>query len=512
MRGLASLYATVDVRALAAGRIALALVLQLDLIKRLPGLSTWYTNEGLLPNHTLLWKPTFDPTFSPFYMASHGWQAGLGFAVCGLAYLALLLGWRTKAAQVASLVAVLGLHGRVLFLQNGGDVALSLLALWTVFLPTGERYSIDAWLRSERLRGEESPLPIAGPQKVVSLGFTALLLQLVVIYAFNCVHKTGPNWRDGSAVHYTLHQDRMVTSFGVWFREWMPMAVGQWLTWSALAIEALLPLLLLSPFGQRWSRRGAAVLIVALHAGFALFMNLGVFSAAMIAFAPNLLPTEDWDRFDLWWRGRQPLLASSLRARVSRWVVAADSRLPVAPAVMPSEFGTHVREALVAILMLVAASQVLVENAAIPRRLRLHQPAFMAGMVSYLQLFQGWTMFAPDAPREDLTVIVDAVTKDERHVDPLSEAASPAHAQGKRTVSPGLGHDSFFCDYLARISGQGWYHQALIEWVARYPERTGRQEDAIVSFDLIEVSDKSPPPGETDPRDVHAKNLLSHKF
>ena len=273
MRRLTSLYATVDLRAVAAGRIALALVLLLDLVKRLPGLLTWYTNEGLLPNHTVLWKPTFDPTFSPFYMASHGWQAGLGFAVCGLAYLALLLGWRTKAAQVVSLVAVLGLHGRVLFLQNGGDVVLSLLALWTVFLPTGERYSVDAWLRFERRREDA---PIASGRNVISLGFTALLLQLAVIYAFNCVHKTGPSWRDGSAVHYTLHQDRMVTSFGVWFRDWMPGSVGQWLTWSALFIEALLPLLLLSPFGQRWSRRGAAVLIVALHAGVALVFPVDV--------------------------------------------------------------------------------------------------------------------------------------------------------------------------------------------------------------------------------------------
>ena len=42
----------------------------------------------------------------------------------------------------------------------------------------------------------------------------ALLLQITVIYYFNVVHKGGPTWRDGSAVHYALHQDRLVTWLG----------------------------------------------------------------------------------------------------------------------------------------------------------------------------------------------------------------------------------------------------------------------------------------------------------
>ena len=94
----------------------------------------------------------------------------------------------------------------------------------------------------------------------------------------------------------------------------------------------------------------------------------------------------------------------------------------------------------------------------------------------------------------------------------MSEEASPAHANGERQVSRRLDHDSFFCDYISRISGHGWYHQALIEWVERYPKRTGRDADTIVAFDLIEISDKSPPPGETEPREVQVKKLLSHKF
>src|SRR5689334_21477010 len=91
-------YAAMDPRSLAAGRIALALVLLLDLARRAGSMTTWYTNEGILPNHTLLWRPTFEWVFTFFYMASWPHEAAIGFVVCGVSYLALLFGFWTPAA------------------------------------------------------------------------------------------------------------------------------------------------------------------------------------------------------------------------------------------------------------------------------------------------------------------------------------------------------------------------------------------------------------------------------
>lgn len=508
MKRLAALYATVDLRALAAGRIALALVLLLDFAKRLVNLTTWYSNQGLLPNHTLLWRPTHEPTFSPFFMASHSWEAAIGFLFCGLAYVALLLGWRTKAAQVASYVAVLALHGRVMFVQNGGDVVLSLLAMWTVLLPMGERYSVDAWLRNRTSASTPGPQQ----QSVVSLAFVALLLQLVAIYAFNAVHKDGATWRDGSVVHYVLHQDRIVTVLGLWLRDRMPVGVGQAMTWGALAIEITIPVLLLSPLAQRACRWGAAALILALHTGFALLLNLGIFSAAMMAFTPNLLLAADWDKFDRWLQRRSPMLFGQGLATLGQLVARVDAYLPRARDRLSEQTRLQARETLAGALILLALSQLLVDNRAVPRFLRPRRAAFLEHATTYLQLFQGWGMFAPEAPKEDFTLIVDAVTKDGRHVDPLSEAAAPDHARLERVVGARLGHDSFFCDYISRIAGHGAFHQALIEWVERYPERTGLKRDALASFDLIEITDESPPPGETQPRNIRIKNIFSHKF
>ncbi len=79
-------------------------------------------------------------------------------------------------------------------------------------------------------------------------------------------------------------------------------------------------------------------------------------------------------------------------------------------------------------------------------------------------------------------------------------------------MAPRLAHNYFFCDYILSIAHHGAYHQALIEWVERYPKRTGRKQDAIASFDLIHIKDTSPPPGQSQPRNVQARTVLSHKF
>ena len=42
----------------------------------------------------------------------------------------------------------------------------------------------------------------------------------------------------------------------------------------------------------------------------------------------------------------------------------------------------------------------------------------------YPHIFEGWSLFSPEAPLSDETVCVDAVTRDGRHVDPYNEVGS----------------------------------------------------------------------------------------
>jgi hypothetical protein len=515
-RFLCRTYASVDPRGLAAGRIALALVLLLDLGKRASELTTWYSNEGLLPNHTLLWRPTYQWVFSFFYMASYPQEAALLMLVCAAAYVALLVGYRTRLAHVASFLCMLSLHGRVLFVQNGGDVVLGELCLWTMFLPTGRRWSMDATLA--RLRSDPAPPgdpgAAADTRPVISLAFLALLLQLIVIYLFNAIHKNGETWRGGMAVYYVLHQARLATRLAVWARQHFTLGIYKTLTWSALAMESLLPALLLSPVGIRWTRRGAIVLILALHGGFAIFLNLGVFVPAMVAFAPNLVPAQDWDALERWW-GRRAARPRLLLAVRRAWLATARRLLaferPAASAALALRGRLSLpRELLVLALMVVAANQVLVENAAINHRVRFPQPEPMRAAMTYLQLFQGWSMFAPDAPSGDMNIYVDAVTVDQRHVDPFNAVASPAAPAPGPHIPDRLDQNSYFCDYLNRLPGQGPLYGAFIEWILRHPQRTGRAQDRIVSFEAFVVEHDTPRYGDSTLPTARTRSFLKY--
>jgi hypothetical protein len=521
---------TADLRSLAAGRIALASVLLLDLVGRACELRLWYTNDGIIPNHTLLWRPAWDHVFSLFYLASYTHEAVAGVAICAVAYTCLLLGFRTRLAQVASLVCLISLHGRLLLFDNGGDVALGLLCIWTTFLPTGARFSVDAVLKRARADAGLTPEPdhrnpfVAEPgaPRAVSFGVLALTWQLALIYLFNAIHKQGITWRDGSAVHYVLHLDRLATPLAVWLREVMTPNLSRAMTWSALAMEWSLPVLLLSPFGVRGCRRLAILFVVMLHSGFGLFMRLGIFVPAMIAFTPNFLHAADWDALGRWWaRGsRRAALSAYLGARITAsilWFARAltPGRMvlvsPPGPAARLVQRRWPIARELTAVgLIVVATNQLFDENSAAHSLIDHHNAPPVAAAVSYMNLFQGWSMFAPDAPMQDFNVVVEATTADGRQVDPFSEVATPAHPKPGLTIPAGHGPSWLFYGYENHLPRRPAYYQALKEWILRYPARTGRPKDEIVAFKVFYVEDDSPPLGQRVPTNLRSTELLTY--
>lgn len=510
-------YLTTDARTLAAGRIALALVLLIDLGKRWVQLGSWYTNDGLVPNHTLLWQPAFGHDFSLFFLASHGYEAAVGFCVCALAYGALLVGVRTRLAQVASLVCVLSLHGRVLLYDNGGDVALGLLCVWTAFLPTGRFWSVDAVLA--RRRGEID-VDLRPRTAIVSLGALALLCQLALIYFFNALHKGGATWREGTAVHYVFHLDRLVTPFGLWLRERLTPDGARAMTWSTLAMEWSLPLLLLSPVAVRSCRRAALAVVVALHGGIGLCMNLGVFVPAMMVFALHLLHGDDWDALARWWRRSawRARLEETLTARARSFTLRAARLLTAGHTLRVGEPGPVVRalvqvrpvarELTLGLLIVIATNQLFAENRAAQRVIAHQNSPQVAAAVTYLNLFQGWSMFAPNVSKTDTNLAVDAVTVDGRHVDPWNEAANPRTPMPGASIPAQMGPNWLFYQYVTRFSAYPAYQTAFRDWLLRYPKRTGRKEDQLVSYKVFLVEDDSPPPGELEPRNARASLLL----
>ncbi len=623
-------YLSFDARALGLMRIYLALLLLYNLWRRARVLEIWYTNRGVLPNHTLLWSPATRYQFSLFFSTSHVHEAAFLFGVFALIYLGFLVGYRTRLMHGLSLIALVSLHDRTIYVENGGDITLNLLTAWTLFLPLGARFSIDAIRESlaRRRETDESELAVRSPlnpplSRVTSLVVPAILAQVAIIYAFNALHKKGVTWMEGSAVHYVLHQDRIVTWLGQLVRPYVTAKLSTYLTWSALAIEFALPFLVLSPIATRTTRRMAIVIGPMLHIGFAAFLNLGMFSANMIGWYFLL-----WDKGEFRllgrWLGPSPKRARTvffdadcgfcfftvrLLARLDRfdrlrllsnrspeaeqcgidpsliertvvvicptsgqkWTHAAAFaeifralpcgyplavllRLPLVSSLADGVYnlvaenrarislamglpvcgirGAHgaepspsssdlplsgslvrvlatTREIGVVALFFILTSQLLNENWIVPKWLRHEQPTFVQMIVEYPRLREGWTMFAPDAPRIDAAISVDARTVDGRRVDPVNLVASRVAPVPMDGIPERLDEDEFWVDYLAKIAGTPAYHPALREWILNHHKRTGRAEDRIVSFDVYLLEDDSPPPGASKPLNTRQR-LVFH--
>ena len=199
------------------------------------------------------------------------------------------------------------------------------------------------------------------------------------------------------------------------------------------------------------------------------------------------LRAQPHQHFDVF-RPRRLRGAAAARAR------SAGSAAPETP--LRAWFRTQtpfLRELLAAVVFVVLTAEVSVANPSVPPELRFdHRPDWMVAAVMYPHIFEGWSLFSPDAPLTDETVYVDAVTRDGRHVNPYNQIGSRVSEIPLTYVPVRLGHDSFWCDYTLRIPDAGVYHQAFLEWVLRYPERTGNPNDTITRFDAYVVSSRAP--------------------
>jgi hypothetical protein len=294
-------YLTVDVRWLGVFRVALGMLLMVEVLRRWYYAVPFYTNDGLLPNHFSLFAPMGGSVFSLYHAFSTHAEVSVAFFLTLLVFLAFTLGYRTRLFHVLSAICITSLNARNLFVQNGGTVVVNILTVYSLFLPLGARFSLDAVRGSLARRRDASvldlnlPDPLREPVRTSSLVVLLFLVQWSAIYFFNTVHKDGQGWRNGTAMHWFFHQDRIATVFSIWAREHLPLGAIKAMTYGALVVEGTLSVLLLVPFFQKWTRRTILVLVWGLHGFIALFARLGPFSYAMMLFPVLLLGSDDFD-------------------------------------------------------------------------------------------------------------------------------------------------------------------------------------------------------------------------
>lgn len=299
-----------DARSLGLFRIALGFVLIADLVYRYRWVVEFYSNEGVLPNHTHLngLRQNALSVWSAFHAFNSAGEARFGMGVVLLIYVCFLLGFRTRAVHILSLVAYLSLGTRNLLTESWGNwIGVSVLA-FSVALPLGSRFGIDAFVKASREatevdaddlnhRSSATPLDVdrhrAPGWSPLSLAAVGFLLQLVVVYVCLATNQADA-WKDGTALDKFLHIPFVASPAGFLDAASHPpilATIAKILYWSQLAIPALL----FVPLLRGTTRLLAAIAMLAHGVFLGVFFNLGAFGWVLAACSFAVLSSDMWD-------------------------------------------------------------------------------------------------------------------------------------------------------------------------------------------------------------------------
>ncbi|MGW7050266.1 HTTM domain-containing protein [Streptomyces sp. NPDC054887] len=258
-----------------------------------------------------------------------------GLAVVSAAL--LMVGWRTRTMSVLFMVGVLSLQNRSIFMGDGGDNVIHLMAMYLVLTRCGQVWSLDArrdpgrpdrvgpvlwgalaaclvaltfsgelsggwllifwgllgvhalwWAAGRYAPGHPRVLLDVVTNVVHNAGLAVIMAEVCLVYATAGWYKVqGSRWQDGTALYYPLHLD--------YFSPWPGLSgllassgvIVMLLTYGTVVVQVAFPFTL---FNRRVKNVLLAVMI-AEHAAIAVLLGLPFFSLAMIAADAVFLPT-----------------------------------------------------------------------------------------------------------------------------------------------------------------------------------------------------------------------------
>lgn len=422
--GKLALLLGIDLRTLALLRVGLAAIILCDLGVRATALVAHYTDRGILPRSALalIDSHPFEKVAGQWHLSLHQWSGELWwqaflFALAAIFAAGMLVGFRTRLCNVVSWVLLVSLQVRNPLVVYGGDHLLRLLLFWGMFLPLGERWSLDerrgrhgrrgrrpSKCSGDANRGAARPRePRVPARQACSVASAALLLQVCLVYWCTAALKTGEAWRvTGTAVQEALQADLYVTAFGKALLNYPGLLRGvtHFIWW----FEVLGPLGLLLSFRTGRIRTGVIALFLLMHLAMGLSLELGIFPWVSALSVLVFLPTSFWERFSRVQPLRPPVMDRGL-----------------------SGFGGLAAACCLAIVVWWNLETIA------PRRVRVPLPIRAMGQL--LRLDQAWTMFAPYPLQDDGWYVMPALLEDGSVLDLARAGRGEVTWQKPRSIS-----------------------------------------------------------------------------
>ena len=357
-----------DVRSLAVWRVLTSLLLLVEFAYRASFLTAWSTTLGAMPPEAVQAYNAGTWRWSLHLLSgSYAFQAAM-LALSTLFALMLLVGYRTRLATLATWLLLTSLHAATPLVTSGGGTLMRIMLLWSIFLPLGCVWSIDA----RRQAGV-----IASSRPVVSIASLAVVVQIAMLYIVAGVLKLNESWLQGDALQNALGWEMFRRPLGVWLFGYPGLL--RLLNYGTLLLEILGPLLLFIPWRTGICRLISIAAFIGFHVTVELCMDVGNFSYAGIAVWTILLPPGFWN--------------SRLIVTISKDTGSADStnsiELPCSPAIVS---GRRLSQSVCAALLAIAVSSgvcVSLHHHGCLARI----PKLVSRGANFFSVNQRWTMF-----------------------------------------------------------------------------------------------------------------------
>ena len=489
-----------DLRSLAALRIALSGYLIWDLADRARSLEAHYTDLGVYPVSMQQFARVSDgwpweerSIHWPNYWSLHALRGDLNweiflFLVNAVILIGMLVGYKTRLTTILSWVMLASLHNRNEMVLHGGDEMARMLLFWGMFLPLGARWSLDGSGALRRAYGASVP------ERVLSLAGFGLLWQVCLVYFFTAYLKKSPEWHSqGTALYYALSLDQFGTWPGRLLRQ--SLLLTKLGTWGTVGWETLAPLLLFVPKDR--VRIFVVLGFWAFHLlGIGIFMDVWPLPVISAILWVGLLPGSFWDGLAArWQRARETPLKAGLSAVYTKLVALrnrrvralVERRFPL-PETVPSLFGTGLAALFIVFVTCWNLQDVF-------PGLRDGPYKSIRWLAPFTRLDQNWGMFAPFPSHDDGWYVMPALSKDRRTFDAFTRQP----IAWEKPAEPRL----FFRNerwrkYMTNLWMKQFRPQwkAFSEWACRSSKKYDGPRNRIESLQVYYMLERTPLPGE----------------
>jgi hypothetical protein len=301
-------------------------------------------------------------------------------------------------ATIGTWLFVVSLHNRLPDVLNGGDFLLRMLLFWSIFLPLGSRWAIDAIQADDRRTN------------VASVASAALLLQVVIVYIANVVAKFhGEIWLQGDGLAYVFSLGQFTILLGDHLGAYpvlLELLSYLWLGTISLSF------LLIALTGLR--RTVFVVLLMSMHLGMLVTMRIDLFPLISLAALLPFLPASVW-------KFLEPKF-SSVRAvsATRRWANRLADALPTVTVSNGSLAVGRLKRGLLTVVPLIFLVLVVLWNVHLGVSYAYDTrvlPDEAEDVIDVTRTDQYWNMFAPDPLSTDGWIVAPGRLENDSRVD-----------------------------------------------------------------------------------------------